>query len=80
MTLLRQLTQSQEDEALRDQVCPLVVELLDGRCYEVVSETWSEDESTLSFETDGAIVARFNKTQVLMVRSSDPSEIHPLAA
>lgn len=58
----------------------LIVELKNGRRYEVNAETWDEDEHYLSFETDEQIVAKFAKDEVLLICSTEAEEIKLLAA
>lgn len=80
MSFLRPLVSDASEAAEESVTAHLIVELLNGRRYDVLAETWDEDEHFVNFETQGDIVAKFAKAQVLLICSAEPDEIKLLAA
>jgi hypothetical protein len=58
----------------------LTVELINGSRYEIHSETWEEDEDYFTFETEGELVAKIAKSQVLMLSNGDDGDVKRLQA
>ena len=80
MNFLRSSNTEAEINGVETTVGTMVVELKNGRRYEVNAETWDEDEHYLTFETDEQIVAKFAKDEVLLFCSTEAGEIKLLAA
>jgi hypothetical protein len=78
MSFLRPL--APEEAVAETTAGHLIVELLNGHRYDVLAESWDEDEHFVNFESQGDIVAKFAKAQVLLICSTDPEEIRSLAA